>query len=77
MYFAFPLRVVINPIYLKDATSKFRGGQNQNRGLYQIVGETPSVSWPKNDWTTLFGREIWGSEIESHVTIVCTAVTVM
>lgn len=32
---------------------------------------------PKNDWITLFGREIWGSEIESHVTIVCTAVTVM
>jgi hypothetical protein len=57
--------------------NKFHCSHTQNRGLYQIVGETPSVSWPKNDWTTLFGREIWGSEIESHVTIVCTTVTVM
>ena len=23
----------------------------------------------QNNWTTLLGREIWGSEIESHVTI--------
>jgi hypothetical protein len=69
--------VIINQIYFKNARNKLHGGQNQNRDLYQIVGETPSVSWPKNDWTTLFRREIWGSEIESHVTIVCTAVTVM
>lgn len=56
---------------------KFHVSQNQNRGVYQIVGETATISWPKNDWTTLLGREIWGNEIESHVTIVCTTVTVM
>lgn len=28
-------------------------------------------------WTTLFGRGIWGSKIESHVTIVCRTVTVI
>jgi len=77
MYFTFPLRVVITPIYFKNAMNKFHGDQTQNKGLYQIVGEIPSFSWSKNDWTTLFGREIWGSEIESHVTIVCTTVTVM
>jgi hypothetical protein len=73
MYDIFSLRVVINSIYFKNVMNKFHGGQTQNRGLYQIVGETPS----KNDWTTLFGREIWGCEIESHVTVVRTTVTVM
>jgi len=57
--------------------NKFHGGQTQNSGLYQIVGETPSILWPKNNWTTLFGKEIWGCEIESHVTVVRTTVTVM
>jgi hypothetical protein len=46
MYFTFPLRVLITPIYLKNAMNKFRGDQTQNRGLYQIVGET-SFRGPK------------------------------
>lgn len=77
MYFTFPLRVVINPIYFKNVMNKFHGGQTQNRGLYQTVGEIPSISWPKNEWATLLGKEIWGCEIESHVTLVRTTVTVM
>ena len=70
--------VTINkPNLFKKCQEKFHGSQTQNRGLYQIVGEAQRVSLPKNNWTTLLGREIWGSEIESHVTIVYTTVTVM